>query len=276
MKKLLLILIIISSHSTALCFERIIPMAPNLVETVYALGKGGLVCGVPMFTVYPEDALQKPVVGGFLNPSFEEILKLSPDLVIVQGEFDSLKKFSKKYGIEILRVNMDSLESIYSGILLIGEKLSCEKEAVSLTERIRLKLKTEKNIKLKKVFLCLGRLNDSTRQISTAGSKSFLSEILFLCGGINIFSDIEKNYLVVSKEEILKRRPEIIIDILPGEDISSEKDQKIKNMWKSLFPRKYIKEENIHVLTNERLLIPGPGIVETAEIFKRTIRAENE
>ncbi|MDY0360814.1 MAG: ABC transporter substrate-binding protein [Desulforegulaceae bacterium] len=276
MKKLILFLIIIFSYSNALCFERIIPMAPNLVETVYALKKGDLVCGVPMFTVYPENVLKKPVVGGFLNPSFEKILKLSPDLVIVQGKFDAFEKFSKKYKIEILRVNMDSLESIYSGILLIGKKLSCEKEAINLTQKIKSDLKPDKNIQFKKVFLCIGRLNDSPRQISTAGSKSFLSEILYICGGINIFSDIEKNYLVVSKEEILKRRPEIIIDILPGEEITPEKNEKIKNMWKSLFPKKFIKEENIHVLTNKRLLIPGPGIVETAEIFKRTIRAENE
>jgi iron complex transport system substrate-binding protein len=276
MKKSLFFLLIISVDCPVFSFERIIPMAPNLVETVYSLGKGNLVCAVPMFTVYPDDALAKPVVGGFLNPSFEKILKLSPDLVIVQGEFESFEKFSKKYGIEVLRVNMDSLETIYSGILEIGKKLSCEKEAADLAEKIKSELKPEKEIEVKKVFLCVGRLTDSPRQISTAGRMSFLSEILYLSGGNNIFSDIEKNYLIVSKEEILKRKPEIIIDILPGEKLSPEKKQEIKSMWKNLFPDNFIKDENIHILTGKRLLIPGPGIIETSGIFKKILRTDHD
>jgi iron complex transport system substrate-binding protein len=275
MKKIAFFLLIMLYACNGFCFERIIPMAPNLVETVYALGKGDLVCGVPMFTVYPPNASQKPVVGGFLNPSYEKILKLSPDLVIVQGKFSSFDKFAQKYKIEILRVNMDSLESIYSGINLIGKKLSCEKKAFDLTQEIKSKLKPH-NQNLKKVFLCIGRMNDSPRQISTSGNKSFLSEILELSGGENIFSDVEKNYLIVSKEEILKRKPEIIIDIIPGENISAEKISKIKNMWASLFPKNFIKKENIHILTNDRILIPGPGIVETAQLFNEITGSYHE
>ncbi|MDY0132445.1 MAG: ABC transporter substrate-binding protein [Desulforegulaceae bacterium] len=273
MKKFFIICLIILTTSTAFSFERILPMAPNLVEVVYALKKGDLVCGVPLFTDYPKEALEKTIVGGFLNPSFEKILKLSPDLILVQGEFKTMEKFANKYEIELLRVNMDSLETIYSGILKIGEKLSCESEAFELIEKIKYNLKLEKDIKFKKVFLCVGRLSNSPRQISTTGNKSFLSEILHLSGGNNIFLDINKNYLIVSKEEILKRRPEIIIDLLPGENLTPEKTQEIKQMWKQLFPKNFIKDENIHILTDKRLLIPGPGIVKIGNLFKNIIKS---
>jgi iron complex transport system substrate-binding protein len=272
MKKKILIIFgfFFLSFGSASAHEKIIPMAPNLVETVYALGMGNKVAAVPMFTVFPKAAADKPKAGNYLNPSYEAILNISPDLIIVQGKFHKLKKFTDMYDIPVLRVNMDSIDSIYSGIKEIGTKLECENKAYELINKIKSNLLTKKHKFKKKpdVFICLGRIPGSLRQISTAGSKSFISELINISGGINIFSDIDNNYVTVSKEEIKKRDPDIIIDVMPEVELNFEKKEKVKKIWQRLMPE----NQNIFILNQNYILIPGPRITKTSDLFKEVLR----
>jgi iron complex transport system substrate-binding protein len=63
--------------------NRIISLAPNLTEILYALGLGDRIVGVTTFCDYPEDAKQKQKIGGMTNPSLEAIVSLRPDLVVM-------------------------------------------------------------------------------------------------------------------------------------------------------------------------------------------------
>ena len=268
-----LILFVLCLAQLCVAFEKIIPMAPNLVETVYSLGQGEKVCAVPMFTVFPEEALKKPVAGSYLSPSYETILKLDPDLIIIQGKFEKLDRFVKKYKISVLSVNMDSIDSIYSGIEKISRKLGCIENGEALVKKIEKEI-SGKTLKGKRpeVFICLGRIPNTLKQISTPGKKSFISELIYRSGGKNIFSDLDKNYLVVSKEEVLRRNPDIIIDMMPGYNPDELQRKNIKNLWKKLGPVKALKAGNIFILNEDFILIPGPRIVETSKLFNSIFR----
>ncbi len=60
----------------------IISLAPNLTEIVFALGEGDHLAGDTDFCDYPAEATQKPHVGGPVNPNLEQIVALTPSLVL--------------------------------------------------------------------------------------------------------------------------------------------------------------------------------------------------
>ena len=61
---------------------RVVSLAPNLTEILFAIGAGERVVGVTTYDDYPEEVKKLPRVGGFIDPSVEAILALKPDLVI--------------------------------------------------------------------------------------------------------------------------------------------------------------------------------------------------
>ena len=63
-------------------YERIVSMAPSITETLFALGLDDRVVGVTQYCDYPPEAQSKPCVGGYLNPNYEAVVSLRPDLVI--------------------------------------------------------------------------------------------------------------------------------------------------------------------------------------------------
>src|ERR1041385_3974760 len=71
--------------------HRIVSLAPNLTETIYALGLQDLLVGDTDFCDFPPDAQHKPKVGGATNPSLEVIAALHPDLVLVPQSLNRLE-----------------------------------------------------------------------------------------------------------------------------------------------------------------------------------------
>jgi iron complex transport system substrate-binding protein len=70
--------------------ERIVSLAPSLTETIYALGLQDRLVGDTDYCDYPPDALKKAKVGGAVNPNFEKIAALRPDLVLVTKSINRL------------------------------------------------------------------------------------------------------------------------------------------------------------------------------------------
>ncbi len=94
-------------------------MAPSLTETIYALGLGDRLVGATRYCLYPPEARAIPKVGGFLDPNFEAIIALKPDLVILLTEHERTLPGFQKLGLEthvVCHKNMagiiDSLRSI--------------------------------------------------------------------------------------------------------------------------------------------------------------------
>ncbi|MBW2109114.1 MAG: ABC transporter substrate-binding protein [Deltaproteobacteria bacterium] len=199
--------------------RRVISIGPNITETVFAIGRGDFLVGVTDFCVYPPQALALPKVGGVFNPNLERIAVLNPDLVILQGRHEKLDTFCRARGIETLHMAMDSLSSIYQGIVAMGRALGASKQARTLNTAIHGKLEAVRRavapFPRQKVFISLGRAMGTMSQVYTVGGSSFLSEILSVAGGDNIFADVNRPYPEASKESLLKRSPDAIFLVLP-------------------------------------------------------------
>ena len=83
--------------------KRIVTLAPNLTETVYALGLEDRLAGDTNFCDTPAAAKSKPHVGDPQNPSLEAIVALHPDLVLATTSINRLETADalKRLGIAV-------------------------------------------------------------------------------------------------------------------------------------------------------------------------------
>jgi len=259
-------------------YRRIVCLAPSITETVFALGGGDRVVGVGDFTFWPAKAKELPKVGGFIDPNFERLLSLRPDLVIVQGRQDKVADFCRRQGIDFLRIERNDLPGVFEGIRDIGRKLGLEPRAWELEaelrrglERISLEVSGRPRAR---VFLAIGRTAGTLSQLMTAGGASYLSQLVDVAGGDNIFADLKRDYPMISKESLVVRDPEVIIEAHPGEQLSEEARKAFLTDWRALPGVNAVREGRIVVLTQDHLLIAGPRLVESAQCLAEAIHPE--
>src|ERR671934_151197 len=79
---------VIDDHHTRVVLrgvaQRIVALAPNVVEILYALGVGNRVVGVSQDSDYPPAAAHKPVVVTYsAGPNLEQIVGLNPQVIVL-------------------------------------------------------------------------------------------------------------------------------------------------------------------------------------------------
>jgi iron complex transport system substrate-binding protein len=265
---------------------RVITIGPNVTETVFALGAGERVIAVTDFCTYPPEARGKARVGGLFHPNLERILALEPDLVLMQNPMEKVIGLCEERGVDWLAVGMNDLAGIYRGIGLLGGKLGLEEEAVRLRAEIESGLDdVRKRVAgLKggpdgggprvKLFLCTGRAPGELSGLGTIGPGGFLAELVEIAGGENIFTDAVTRYPQVSKEALIRRAPEVIVECRPGADLDEAARDRLAAEWNVLPSLPAVRGGRVRVLTDDFLMIPGPRIVETARRLAEVLHPE--
>jgi iron complex transport system substrate-binding protein len=264
-------------QSRPLSYQRIICATPSITEIVFALGLGDRVVGVSDFSFYPPEAKEITRIGGLFNPSTERILSLKPDLIIFQGKHEKLARYCQEQRIQTLAVKIDKLQDITQAIRRIGKELDAEGQASALALQLlaeldALRQKTHK-LSPKKVFLALSHTPGDMTGIMTTGPGTFLHELIELGGGRNLFADTSLLYPQISKETLLMRQPDVIIEIFAA-GISSQNQVLLRKDWMRLSTLSAVRQGNIHFLTDDYLLIPGVRIAQTATKLAKIIHPE--
>ncbi len=72
--------------------------------------------GITRYCTYPPETEEITKVGGFYDPSYETIVSLKPDLVILLTSHKTIEKNLKKLGLKILIVKNNKIEDILDSI----------------------------------------------------------------------------------------------------------------------------------------------------------------
>ncbi|MHC4661807.1 MAG: ABC transporter substrate-binding protein [Planctomycetota bacterium] len=247
--------------------ERVVALSTAAVELLFAMGAGGKVVGATDYVVWPEVAKKIPKVGGWTNPNFEKITELEPDLIVIQGKHELVRKFAARRNIPILSLDSSTLDSVFSDITSLGRVVGMKTGAAMLKARMRCTLELAERAvegrKKTRVLIVIGRIAEGVRQISTCGGNSFLSGIVRIAGGENIFSEM-KGYVTVSREELVARAPEVILEMRPGEVHTDEERKNILNEFSLLTSLPAVRTGRIHIITDPSCLTAGARIHEIA------------
>ncbi len=252
--------------------ERIVSLAPNITEILFALGLKNQIIGVTRYCDYPSQALLKEKIGGLIDINIEKIKYLNPDLVLAfrGNRLDVILRL-KKLKIRVFILNSGKgIEEIFSLISKIGSVTYRQKEAKRLIEKLRKKyMSMRKKLSLvhnhPRVFLSL-----HGEELWTCGGRSFLNDIILKAKGKNLAGDIPKTWIKYNKEKLFFQNPEIIIILA-----KREKDfKKAKEWWKKdriLRETKAVKYNRIFYINEDLLSRQGPrlidGFIELAKIL---------
>lgn len=236
---------------------RIVAMAPNTAEILYALGLSNAVVGVSSYTVYPPEAARKPSIGGTYDPNWEMIVALQPDLAVGLETQKDIQAQLKQLGIPFLGVAHEHISDIMQSILIIGKACNAEAEAQTLYQTLEKQLAAFSVIPAdsrKRMLICVGH-DESLSRMYVAGKGTFFDELINRAGGTNACGN-SGGYPEISPESLTTLRPDVIIDILPNPGKFTAED------WK---PYRAV------VITNGYASIPGPRFVLLLEDFVRAI-----
>ncbi|NIQ02358.1 MAG: ABC transporter substrate-binding protein [Nitrospinaceae bacterium] len=258
--------------------RRIVSLSPGITEILFAIGAGDRVVGVTDFCNYPEEATKLPRVGGILNPSFEKLLALQPDLIIHQEANGKIKNFVDRVDIQDLSVSLFNFRDIFQAVREIGDAVQEPEAASHLVDGLQAQLhryqESLKGIRKKSVLLLLGITNAPTRDLYGVGPGTFLGQLLSLAGGKNILEDPDALYPKLSKEFILHRSPEVIIEIGTRTILSEEAQARRKEKWDRFPTLEAVQTGNIHFIGADYLLIPGPRLVKILDRFVQVLHPE--
>jgi len=256
--------------------QRIVSLSPNLTQVIFALGSMDQVVGVTIYDEYPPEVIELPKVGGWINPNYEAILALKPDLVVLMKDQDiSFGHKLRSLGLKtFIAKSNDSIKDIIEAISDLGEILGEAEKAAKLTTGIKSdlnKIKQEtKNTTKKRVLLVVGRNPGTLEDIYVIGRNNYIDELITLAGGENVVKN-KRNALKITKEAIFSFNPDVIIEI---NHQKLDKEELILDIWNTLNTVDAIKNSQVYVLSSKVLLHPSQRIVDGAQTLTDILHPE--
>ncbi len=192
--------------------EKVISIAPNITEIIYALDRSKKLIGRTEYCDYPEEVKSITSIGNLTDPNIEKIVELKPDLVIVSTHFKKeLVQKLEELGIKVVAFYGDeSFDGAYNTIENVGRVLNANEKAQKLITEMKAKVQDVLNkVKDKPrpsvyYVVSFGEAGDFT-----AGKDTFIGQMIEMAGGKNIADDVEGwSY---SLEKLVEKKPEIII-----------------------------------------------------------------
>lgn len=249
----------------------VISLAPNLTEIVFALGASEKLVGVTNYCDYPPQAKNIEKVGGMLDPDYEKIASLKPDLILMTMEGNSKSSFNafKNLNYNVFVSDPRNIKGIKRTISKIGYLVNKTNQADSIIRNIDSVITTVGNEFHGRVrFRCFVVI--STAPLITVNKDNYINDVLEVLNLQNIFQNETLEYPTVNYESVIKENPEVII--VPV-DLSSQSKRKaiIDEINKNLSSTTAIKNNRLILVDENLLMRPGPRITKLIEELKSEI-----
>jgi len=252
--------------------QRIISLAPNITEILFALDLDERVVGVTRYCDFPEEAINKEKIGGMIDPNIEKIKSLNPDLVVAfRGNSLRILKRLREINVPVFVLEMGTnIESVFQIIEKIGavtsKKDTSERLIKSLKERYVNITTVLQDVHYKpKVFISL-----HGKGLWTCGKESFLNDLISKAKGINIAGEIKRRWILYNREELIHANPEIIIILSKSQKEYNQTRRWIKKE-SYLESTRSVANDKIYFLDQNITTRPGPRIIDALECLARIL-----
>jgi iron complex transport system substrate-binding protein len=250
---------------------RIVSLSPSNTEILFSVGAGNQVVGVTEYCDYPYNftawvsAGNMSSIGSYWQPAIEPIIALHPDLVVASGSSseDAASKL-RNLGYTVIILNAENLNDVLNDIYLVGKATGHTDQATALVSSYRARIdtitaKVANATTTPKVYY-----ETSIDPLMTAGPNTFVSDLIALAGGKNIYDDATTQWPVISSDSVITKNPEIIISYhtdgfgtRPG--------------WSNIDA---VANNKIYALPNFEFSRPGPRLLDALDSLTKIIHPE--
>jgi iron complex transport system substrate-binding protein len=237
---------------------------------LFAFGLSDKVIGVGSFDHFPPEVETKPRVGGLLDPDIEKIISMHPDLVITYGTQDVLQQHLNAVGIPMFPYVHGNVDETLKFMLGLGQAAGAEEQARHVVEDLR---DTFEQVRARapaappRVLLIYGRQAGTLGSFYSAGRRAFQHDLIEMAGGRNLFRDVDQETLQPTLEEVISRKPDIIVETLTPPLDPAGVEQRKKD-WAKLG----LAKGKIYIEGEAYFLVPGPRLGMAAERMSEIVR----
>ena len=253
---------------------RIVSLAPNLTEVLFALGLGEKVVGVTQDSDYPPAAADKPRVGSFWQPSIEAVIATRPDLIVTLA-FEQQKDLARRLGrmgYECLVVDIERVGDLFRAIDSIGQAADASVEARELNRSIQEDIRRVRTAidGMREVNILWVVQREPLR---VAGRDTFINEMIELAGGENAIGSTLYTYPPIGAEELIATSPEVIIEPTMANDTTDLRGQAL-SYWRKFTTVPAVRDERIYVIDGDLVSRLGPRLPAGIEAIAECLRPE--
>jgi len=264
--------------------QRIVSTAPNLTEVLFALGVGDRVVGVTPYCNHPPQARDLPKIGGLLDPNFEALVALEPDLVVLLQSAAHHRPALERLGLKTLVVPHRNLEGMLQAITMLGTAVGREEQAERIVADFRKRLgRVEQRVAGRgrpRVLVVIERDYaaglDSMTVAASDASYDLYDRVIEIAGGQNACPRTAAPFPPVSTEGLLWMNPEVIVELVPPAAERSLDLEAIRRQWQELPELEAVKNGRVYVIDDDFAMIPGPRFVRLIEKLAKLLHPEVE
>ena len=255
-----------AEHPATATQARIVSLTPSATEVVAALGATASLVGVDDYSKFPESVASLPKVGSFIAPNLETIVRLKPTLVIVDDIHGQAAGALHDAGITTIECAMHALPDVKSALLTIGARLGKvqAEAAIAAIDASLDDAAAHKPARHPRVLAVIDREAGGLGHIVAAGPGSWIDELVAVVGGDNVLAGAPTRYPNISIEEVLRTKPDIILDLSFAAHEGTAAWQQVD------VPA--VKTKHIVVLGDDVFAHPSPRVAEAVAALAKAIR----
>ncbi len=241
---------------------RLVSLTPSATSIVAALGATALLVGVDDYSKEPPEVDKLPKVGSFLTPNLEAIVALKPSLVIVDDVHASASGALHDAGLATIECPMHALPDVKLALRRLGDAIGKGAEATAVIGGIDAALDAaaaHKPAVHPRVLAIIDREDGGLGNLVAAGPGSWLDELLAVDGGDNVLAAAGVRYPKISVEEVLRAKPEVILDLSYAAHGGIE-------VWNSAKG-----DARVVIVTEQALLAPSPRVADALAVLAKAI-----
>lgn len=247
--------------------DRVISLAPNLTEIVFAVGGGAQLVGRTSYCDFPPEAKSVAEVSDTLHPSLERVIALKPQVVLIStaSQLEVFTQQLQNQNIAVFVTDPHDLDGVFRSIEQVGEILGKKEQAATLVQTLRRRSDAvEQAVKQEQPVRVFYQL--SAEPLYTAGRGSFVTDLMRRAGAISVTADLPGDWPKYSSESALAAKPDAII--LPtGGSMGSGNS----TVTEALRQSPAALQGRVYRINDDLLVRPGPRAIDGLEEMARAL-----
>jgi iron complex transport system substrate-binding protein len=250
--------------------QRIVSLAPHLTELAFTAGAGDRIVATVEYSDHPAAARTIPRIGDAFRVDLERLVALHPDAVLVWESGNPAPTIERIRALKlpVVAFRTQRLEHVATALREIGRLAGtsevAERAAADYERRIQELRDSYRNRTPLRVFI---EVDD--RPLYTVNGKQIISEIVELCGGRNVFADLNELAPAIGIEAVIAANPQAIIstdDTVP--DAAAEWSR-----WRHI---EAVRTGNVYTLRSDDIARATTRLTVAAEAVCRTLDTARE
>jgi ABC-type Fe3+-hydroxamate transport system substrate-binding protein len=192
--------------------RRIVSLTPASTELLFALGAGSRLVGRTRWDVWPDSARFVPDLGDGIRPNVEAVIGARPDLVLLYGSLENkgAAQRLRSAGVATLSLKVDLPSHFRNLTRVLGRVLRDSALAQLTIDSVDRSLESVREITRAAQAKRVVWIAD-VDPLVVIGGGSFLTELIELAGGRNLFADINSPSASISVESVISRNPDVVL-----------------------------------------------------------------